>query len=107
MWSVPASADEMTWHVKSNYPYIVYLEFYSTIRNAAWPGGTEAYVLDDYERKTVTIRCRTGEKICYGAWTKDGRTTWGVGRGGGGSCLGNRACCATCGEGDASFTLVD
>ena len=107
LWATPASADDVTIHVKSSYPYIVYLEFYSTIRNAAWPGGTLAYKLDDYETKRVTLSCRSGEKICYGAWTSDRRTTWGVGRGGGGTCRGIRACCFTCGEGDVSFTLVD
>lgn len=76
----PAPADEMTWHVRSYYPYVVSLEFYSEDRNHVWPGGGKVYVLDDSEVHSYTLSCNPGEDICFGAWVR-GNTDkyWGVG----------------------------
>ena len=96
--STTAEAAELSWRVKSNYRYKVQIEFYSQDRKSAWPGNGRAYGLNDYETKTFTLNCRSGEKICYGAWvTGDGSKYWGVGANNRHSC---RGCCATCGAGD-------
>lgn len=56
------------------------LEFYSQNRNAAWPGGGEAYVLRPGEEFTYNLSCRTTEQICYGAWVETNPDIyWGTG----------------------------
>src|SRR5579883_928541 len=95
---LPASsfAESMTWTVTSDYEYKVQLEFYSQNRNAAWPGEGRAYDLNDSRAHEFTLNCRSGEKICYGAWaTGDASTYWGVGANGKHSC---KSCCGICGE---------
>lgn len=94
---IPASADVLTWRVRSTYPYKVYLEFYSKRYNRSWPGGGKAYVLRDSRFHTYRLNCRRGEKICYGAWTGGEGRFWGVGRYGEKGC---RNCCYRCGGGN-------
>ena len=101
--AVPASADQMIWTLRSNYPYNVQVEFYSQYRDAAWPGSDRAYDLNDYNDHQYRLNCINGEKICYGAWvTGSGGRYWGVGPNDKYNC-GN--CCATCGESHPSYTL--
>lgn len=93
-----ADAGELKWTVQSLYPYKVQIEFYSQSRRHAWPGGNQAYGLNDSETKTYSLNCRSGERICYGAWvTGNARRYWGVGARNRNSC---RGCCATCDAGD-------
>ena len=103
---LPASAfaDSMTWTVTSDYRYKVQIEFYSQSRDAAWPGNGRAYGLDDYGTHEFTLNCRSGEKICYGAWaTGSSSTYWGVGARDRHSCT---SCCAICGVDDPVKRLV-
>jgi hypothetical protein len=89
-----AEAAQMTWRLRSWDKYATNVTFYSKNRNAAWPGGSEVYVIRDFETKSFTISCYAGEKICYGAWTRgSGREYWGAGKGGKKGC---KACCYTC-----------
>ena len=91
-----AKAEEMTWRLKSSYEYKVQVEFYSQDRKHAWPGGNQAYGLNDYKTHEFTLSCIAGEKICYGAWpTGGGDTYWGVGPNNKYNCKG---CCAICGR---------
>jgi hypothetical protein len=79
--SGPGRAEDstLTWSFRNNHPNRVQLEFYSQHRNASWPGGGRAYVLNDYDRHTFNLNCWRGEKICYGAWV-DGNANeyWGL-----------------------------
>ena len=69
------------WRFKNDYPYKIYLKFYSQDRNHVWPGGGKVYVLDDGREHTFHIRGLGGEKVCYGAWVAgDSSTYWGVGK---------------------------
>lgn len=96
---LPQTTETLTWTFVSEHPNIVQLEFYSQHRNAAWPGGGNAYEIADYKPHTYTLTCRTTEKICYGAWVKgDADTYWGVGADDAHGCTG---CCRTCATGDA------
>jgi hypothetical protein len=93
-------AETETWEVRSSYPYKVQMKFYSQDRNAVWPGGGSAYALDDSEMKSFSLDCRSGERICYGAWNvATGGTTgsryWGVGQNDRKGCTD---CCWTCGR---------
>jgi hypothetical protein len=98
-----AQASNLTFRMKSNHPNKVQVEFYAQSRNHAWPGGTKAYNLDDYNEHSFTLNCRTGEKICYGAWLSGNQKRyWGVGMNDKQSCTG---CCTTCNGGTISFTL--
>jgi hypothetical protein len=93
-----AKADELTFKVRSNYRYKVQIEFYSQDRNHAWPGGDRAYPINDDEVHNYSLNCRSGEKICYGAWvTGNDSKYWGVGANNKHGCKG---CCYTCGRGD-------
>jgi len=95
--SLAARADEMTWKIKSSYDYKVQLEFYSQTRSRAWPGGGQAYTLNDSKQHVFTLSCQSGEKICYGAWPTGGGsgTYWGVGANNKHGC---KTCCAVCGR---------
>ena len=96
-------AETETWQIQSTYPYAVQLEFYSKDRNAAWPGGGKAYLLEDSKVHTFSLDCRAGERICYGAWDKGtGRPHWGVGKNESDGCAG---CCWTCGRKGAPRTI--
>ena len=99
----PALAQNVTFHIKSNHPNKVQVEFYSQSRNHAWPGGSKAYNLDDYATHSYRLNCNTGEKICYGAWLSGNQNKyWGVGMNNRRGCTG---CCTTCNGGSISFTL--
>jgi hypothetical protein len=104
MTAAPAAADTLTWRVRSEYPYRVQLEFYSTTRSAAWPGDGQAYDLNDSATHTYHLECYSGEKICYGAWvTGDSTKYWGAGYGGTESCT---ACCYVCGAGETDVIVL-
>ena len=94
--AVPATADTLTWRIRKNTRGTIYLEFYSQDYNRAWPGRGKSYVLRDRRLRTYRLRCRRGERICYGAWTRGERRYWGVGRYGDNYC---RNCCYRCGQG--------
>lgn len=90
--------------MRSGYQYRVQLEFYSQSRSHEWPGGGEAWGLNDYETHNFTLRCNTGEKICYGAWvTGNSNRYWGVGANNRHGCTG---CCATCGSANPDINLT-
>lgn len=99
---VSTKADTMEWTITNNHPNSVLLEFYSQNYSRAWPGGNEAYVLNDSLPHTYLLNCYPGEKICYGAWVNGsgGKTYWGVGRNGRQGCTG---CCYIC-NGDTETT---
>ena len=102
-----AAADEQIVSVKSNAEYKVHLKFFSQDYNRTWPGpdSSTVWVLADYARHTYNLSCRTGEKICYGAWVAGDRSEyWGVGASNRNSCT---SCCFTCGNGDVSYTLEE
>jgi hypothetical protein len=101
----PASAEDMTWTIKSDYEYKVSLSFYSQNRDHSWPGPGSMYPLDDSRHHQFTLACRDGEQICYGAWPTGGGTIhWGVGRNNQYHC---RSCCYVCGRSNPSVTLTD
>ena len=98
-----ALAENVTINIKSNHPNKVQVEFYAQGRSHAWPGGNQAYNLDDSAVHSYRLNCNAGERICYGAWVNGNRNKyWGVG-------LNNRqrctSCCTTCNGGTISFTL--
>ena len=95
----------LTWSFRNNHENRVQLEFYSQNRDIAWPGGGEAYVLDDYDLHTFRLNCWEGEKICYGAWLDgDSDTYWGVGIDDKHGC---EDCCVTCETADAGTRNLD
>ena len=86
----------MTWTVKSMYQYKVQIAFYARERNHEWPGNSQAWDLNDYNNHTYTLNCRSGEKVCFGAWvTGNAGKFWGVGFGGKQGCA---SCCFVCGQ---------
>ena len=75
-----AQAETITFWMASDHPYPVGLEFSSADEPGRyWPGDGMSYPLDDYEPHSFVLNCRTGERICYGAWEKDGSVRWGAG----------------------------
>ncbi len=94
-----AEASSLTWHIKSEYDYIVHLKFFNaTDRRGVWPGGGNVWVLDDSKTHTYNLECDYGDKVCYGAWPAGNSSTyWGVGRWGEESCT---SCCMVCNGGE-------
>lgn len=93
-----ASAETMTWRVKSKYKYKVQVAFYSQARKYEWPGGGDAYNLNDSETHEYPIRCEEDEKICFGGWvTGNAKKYWGVGFENAHDC---KSCCFICGAGE-------
>ena len=90
------AATQQTWTVKSMYQYKVQIAFYARERNHEWPGNGQAWDLNDYNTPTYTLNCRSGEKICFGAWvTGNASKFWGVGFCGKQGCT---SCCFFCGQ---------
>ena len=102
--SVVAEAESLTFHMRSTYPYAVSVEFYAQGRSHVWPGKGKVYVIRDDDDHTYTLSCRSGEKICYGAWVR-GRTHsyWGSGYGGTEACKG---CCHSCDGGETPMITL-
>ena len=63
----PACAGTVTFKMRSYSPYDTHVKFFSSDRRHVWPSRTRVYVLRDYMVKSMTLRCISGEKICYGA----------------------------------------
>jgi hypothetical protein len=102
----PVQAETLKWRFESKHPKIVDVELYSDTRSGhVWPGSNKIYVLDDYSTKTITISCRYGEKVCYGAWVRNREATyWGVGYQNRNSC---RSCCYTCDGGQTKIIVLN
>ena len=92
------SAAELQWSFDNEARGRINIEFYSSNRNHVWPGNGEVYYIYPNDGiRTMTLSCRQGEKICYGAWLdSNSNYYWGVGPGGKQGCNG---CCYTCGGG--------
>lgn len=90
-------ADTFTFQVRSLHKFTAQVEFYSQDRNAAWPGGNRAYLLDDDDVHTLRLNCRAREKICFGAWDKgQAKPQWGTGLNQAQPCTN---CCWFCEQG--------
>ncbi|MDI3561209.1 hypothetical protein [Bradyrhizobium sp. Arg816] len=82
--------------LRSSYKFRIQASFYSQGRNHEWPGGGEAYALNDSQLHKYRLSCQPGEKICFGAWaTGSASPYWGVGPDDKHGC---EDCCATCGS---------
>ena len=103
--SAASKADTMVWPVKSLYPYKIQLEFYSETRKWEWPGGGQAYSLNDSETHEFSLNCNSGEKICLGAWvTGNSSKYWGVGLNRAHRCSN---CCYICGGGEIPRQVLE
>src|SRR5262245_22264497 len=95
--SIHARSDDFTFRIKSLYKFSAQVEYRSQTRNAAWPGDNKAWDLADDAIHEHTLNCRSGERICFGAWDKgSGRPQWGQGRDGKRNCSD---CCWICKDG--------
>ena len=99
-----AKAETFTFLMQSLYPYKVSVAFYSKSRGHVWPGVRKGYVMADSEVHEYTLKCRRGEKICYGAWVT-GKTYkyWGVGFRGRKYCSN---CCYICDGGESKIRVL-
>lgn len=89
-------------NVKVDYEHEVAIGFYSQDRNVAWPGGSKGYDINDYQTHSYALKCRAGEKICYGAWNTNRSLYWGTGPN---DQFGCKNCCAVCDGSSALYTL--
>lgn len=100
-----AAAENFTFRIKSNYKYKVQIEFYSQARDSAWPGDGMAYELNDSQVHDYSLRCQSGERICYGAWvTGNSREYWGAGLHARQGCS---SCCYTCDGGETAVITLN
>ena len=98
-------AESLLFSVRSDYPYIVHIAFYSDDRSWEWPGGDQVYVLDDSRVHDFSLNCNSGEKICYGAWPKGTRKSyWGVGPDRNHYC---QNCCYICNGGETGVIVLN
>ena len=103
--TAPVKADTLEWTVRSDYPHVVSLEFYSQTYNRAWPGDGRVHVIDDYNVHSYVLACETGEKICYGAWVRGiPDKYWGVGYN---DTQGCADCCYSCGYGSIPLRILN
>lgn len=100
-----AKAEVLSWTIKSDYEYTVQVKFYSQTRNHEWPEPGRAWDIDDSKEHTYRLECRSGEKICYSAWSKGNpeKANWGTFR----NKLGCTTCCQICGSGEGATRLVE
>lgn len=87
----------VTFKFKSTYKYKVQVAFFSQDRAGhVWPGGGQAYNLDDSKVHEIKLACLGGEKICYGGWvTGNAKLYWGRGADGKLRC---ENCCYACND---------
>ena len=103
--AAPAAAADMTFFMKNGMPYGVAVELYSRNRFHRWPGGDEVYLLERGEKKSATVQCEAGERICWGAWRNgDDGTAFGVGPDDTRDCP---SCCRICVEKTTSTVAVE
>jgi hypothetical protein len=92
-----ATAADMTWPIVNRSGFKIEVQFFSRSRNNVWPAWNRVWYAWPGQQITPTLRCRSGEYICYGAWPAGNFTSfWGVGRGGSQGCS---SCCFTCQQG--------
>jgi hypothetical protein len=94
--TAPPDPNVLIWQFQNQTPYTLALAFYSQDSDSAWPGGDQAYVLNDRNPHSYPLTCIPGEHICFGAWY-DGNPEgnyWGAGFERQQGC---DACCFTCG----------
>jgi hypothetical protein len=97
-----ASADTMTWQLRSYSPNAVEVKFFSQNRKAVWPSATTHYDIKDYKVHSFKLNCVAGEKICYGAGVSGNlRRYWGMSTDGKQRCTN---CCFTC-NGDTTTSI--
>lgn len=104
---LPATYESVTWTIESQSDYPVMVRFFSQNRDVYWGEDGGDYYIDDYEEHTFSLRCRTSEKICYGAWIAGNRDSgyWGTGPYNEEGC---EDCCLVCREGnETGNTLYD
>jgi hypothetical protein len=88
--------------ISNSYKYLVHIRFYSQDRSHEWPGDRKVWIMDDSKSHTFRLACRTGERICFGAWAPPrANPYWGVGSSNNESCQG---CCIACGGSSAFAT---
>jgi EF hand len=76
--------------------------FFDQTNKIEYPNTPQPYGLDA-AGSSVTIACRPGALVCYGAGDSAGLLSWGVGLDGTRPC---GDCCSTCGNTTVSFTLA-
>jgi hypothetical protein len=100
---LPVSAATLKWTIANQSHYAAQVSFYSQNRSHEWPGGGQSWDLFDHGAHTFTLRCHTGEKICYGAFVYQTHSRyWGVGFKNSNSCSD---CCGVCGAGSMASSL--
>ncbi|MDB5596987.1 MAG: hypothetical protein JWM36_3948 [Hyphomicrobiales bacterium] len=98
-----ASADTMTFKLRSFSKYAVDVAFHSQNRRNVWPRPGKAYVLRDYNVTEYRLTCISGERICYGGTVRgDATHFWGVGANGKHIC---QSCCYTCDGGNVTTVI--
>ncbi|GGB57168.1 hypothetical protein GCM10011316_31570 [Roseibium aquae] len=100
-----ASAETLTFQIRSEHPNIVDVELYSDTRQGhVWPGRERVYVLNNYTLQRIGISCQKGERVCYGAWVRNRTETyWGVGYQNRMRC---RSCCYICDGGQTEVIVL-
>ena len=93
----------MKWSFQNNYRYTLFMQLYAQHTDHVWPGAREYYKMNDSSAHESKIKCWEGEKICYGAWTADGKKYWGVGRNNSHRC---EDCCVVCASGDRGTRIL-
>jgi hypothetical protein len=101
----PSEANRLTWRMLNSHGEEIALLFYPINRQPpppkfnAYPGDNRIFVLPPGQPQRITLNCKQGEKICYGAW--QGSTYWGVGYAKRYPC---NNCCRVCGSAEAQVS---
>ncbi|MEZ5810443.1 MAG: hypothetical protein R3D45_03425 [Rhizobiaceae bacterium] len=89
-----AQAGEMRFRFTSHAPSPVLVRLFSGDRLQSWPDDGGLFILADRSPRKFSVSCKTGERICYGAWIEGDITRfWGAGDEGRHDC---DDCCHIC-----------
>jgi len=97
-----ASAQSLTFVVRSETNGLIDYKLWSQDRSHVWPSVRNVYGLNHRgHQRSTRINCIRGERICYGAWFRNNpKLTWGAGSTGKARCT---SCCYIC---DGTTTRV-
>lgn len=99
----PQDRNSITFELNSHDPFPLEVTYVSRDRNYQWPGSGRIYVISSSTPRIDKLRCRKGEKICYGIWRRgNANVSWGAGYLGRESCAD---CCWVCGSGKHPINL--
>jgi hypothetical protein len=91
----PPPPSIMTFEMRNACSQRIDFKFYDRANNLVWPSANTHYEMSAGSSRAVSLNCKTGANVCFGATSADRSQYWGVGVNGDHGC---ENCCATCSD---------